>query len=268
MAVSEPQVQRVHLINTGEGKVLCGTNELDLQDVGSLEGNCVLTTTRRSIPIMDGNPKVPVGAIIDEETVTFGFVMKEQFTDDILKQLGYGTSKRTLTTTTSSESRENEEKVLWGTNWATLKGRNIATSPAPVVTDTGATPTTYSEGTDYEIDYTEGKIRRLSGSSIDDGERVYVDYTYTKAANREYSIGGDMSSPSEFYFRFILTRQNGYRYMVDCYRCIFANPTVQNFNRGGFNTREVVLQLLADNTKPAGERFYKVVDEFDANLGA
>ena len=40
--------------------------------------------------------------------------------------------------------------------------------------------TTYTEGTDYEVVYPTGEIRRLSSGSITSGQKVYVSYQYIK----------------------------------------------------------------------------------------
>lgn len=58
-----------------------------------------------------------------------------------------------------------------------LTKTHIATSPAPVVTSSPA-GTTYVAGTDYEIDYTLGRIRRIAAGSIAATDEVLVSYTY------------------------------------------------------------------------------------------
>lgn len=58
-----------------------------------------------------------------------------------------------------------------------LAHRNIRSSPAPVVTNTAET-VTYTEGTDYTIDYNEGKITCLSTGSMAANTGYLIDYTY------------------------------------------------------------------------------------------
>lgn len=54
--------------------------------------------------------------------------------------------------------------------------RNLDANTPPTVSDSGDT-TTYTEDTDYVIDYRNGRIRALSAGSITDGEDLLVDGT-------------------------------------------------------------------------------------------
>lgn len=47
-----------------------------------------------------------------------------------------------------------------------------------VVVKNAATGFVYTETTDYDVDYTNGKIKALSTGTIDDGRRLHVDYDY------------------------------------------------------------------------------------------
>jgi len=66
--------------------------------------------------------------------------------------------------------------------WVDLAGRNI-NAGSVVVTDSGGS-TTYTEGTDYEINYRLGMLRALSGGAITDGQSILVDYS-TSAVSGE-----------------------------------------------------------------------------------
>lgn len=62
-----------------------------------------------------------------------------------------------------------ESVVMIGTDWNTLRFKDV-TKGTLQITDVSGTRL-YTEGVDYEVDYLEGKIRRLEGSSIPDFSR-------------------------------------------------------------------------------------------------
>jgi len=61
--------------------------------------------------------------------------------------------------------------------WVKLSHRNLDPEDPPVVKDSSDT-TTYTEGDDYEIDYPVGRIKALTGGSINDGEQLHVESTW------------------------------------------------------------------------------------------
>lgn len=67
--------------------------------------------------------------------------------------------------------------VLTGTNWRNLSHANLVPDSA-VVAGNLSLDTVYIEGTDYVVDYEQGKVKRVSGTAIPDGGTVYVWYFY------------------------------------------------------------------------------------------
>jgi len=67
--------------------------------------------------------------------------------------------------------------------WVALDYKRL--TPGTVVVTTSPAGTTYTEGTDYVIDYAGGRIKTLSGGSISDGASLLVDYTYTAVRKSE-----------------------------------------------------------------------------------
>ena len=80
-------------------------------------------------------------------------------------------------------------KVLNGTSWRALTNDEIVPGSV-VVADDAIRSNIYIEGTDYVIDYDEGKIRRETGGSISDGGTVYIWYLYytVHTKDTDYSI--------------------------------------------------------------------------------
>jgi len=67
--------------------------------------------------------------------------------------------------------------VLNGTNWRNLAHANLVPDSAVVAANLSL-DTVYIEGTDYVMDYEQGKIKRVAGTAIPDGGSVYVWYFY------------------------------------------------------------------------------------------
>ncbi len=100
-----------------------------------------------------------------------------------------------VTNTGASITDEVITVIAKGTYIALAK-RKIAASPAPVVTNSAGS-TTYTEGSDYKVDYDNGLIYVTSASTIAAGT-LKVDYThenytgYSIAARTESNITGKL----------------------------------------------------------------------------
>lgn len=86
----------------------------------------------------------------------------------------------------SSGSVTDESVVVYLDKWTKLANVNISETPA-VVADDGS-GTTYTEDTDFEIDYRTGMIRGITGGAIGDGDTVEIDYSFDAISG--YSIVG------------------------------------------------------------------------------
>ena len=73
--------------------------------------------------------------------------------------------------------------------WKKLAQKHI-TAATVVVTGTGGTPT-YTEGTDYEINYRIGAIRPIIGGAISAAAALEVDYDHTAPTGKTLTIGAD-----------------------------------------------------------------------------
>lgn len=83
-------------------------------------------------------------------------------------------------------------KILTGTNWRTLEHDDLVPNSV-VITADQALDTVYIEGTDYVVDYEQGKIKRVTGTSIPSEGTVYVWYFYftVHVRDTDYEIGYD-----------------------------------------------------------------------------
>lgn len=89
---------------------------------------------------------------------------------------------------------------LSGTNWSELDHKHLVSGSDIVKNSSGST--TYKRGIDYEIDLENGRIRRLSGSTIPNNSTVKVGFVYAGWSFRE---GEDI-----FSLKFGSSRRNIY----------------------------------------------------------
>lgn len=246
--------QQKNMIGNGNGYSQIGSATTDLQELGSLEGNVVETVTREELVIEDGEPKLTIDKRVIRETAALSCTLKEKRLRDVCTQLGLPSTD--VTTLTSSDiAVTNEQKKLYDTSWAHLYGWPVKTSPAHTVTDGGATPVTYVETTDYVLDKTNGLIRRVSTGSISHGATVYINYTYTRPAGRKLVFGGRNSTLIDRYLRFVYIHpDNTYADITEYPKASPGPSTVQNYNSGAMNTRELTFTAIADFTQDEGAR--------------
>jgi len=80
--------------------------------------------------------------------------------------------------------------------WIDLGKKQIS---SVVVTDSGGT-TTYTEGTDYEVDTANGLLKVLSGGSITDGQALLVDYSYAAVTIKKVGAASATTVKGHIYF--------------------------------------------------------------------
>lgn len=111
-----------------------------------------------------------------------------EFIDDLVKALESGASSEEIdegaeenraSAPWSSVYREarDEEVTLNETQYEPLTFQRIVPRTESVRSEKDG-GTFYSRGTDYEIFYKSGELRRLSGGAITDGQKVFIDYVY------------------------------------------------------------------------------------------
>jgi len=258
MPVSLVTVQRPNLIGGGTGLVQIGSvssppaGNMNLQDVGSIEGGIQENLVREYREIWDKQPLVLVRREVVKEYMEISFVLKEIWVKDLTRFFGLNPTSKVVEQGSGSETITDEIKVLWGTYPARLYGRNISSVSYVSASSGGSSP--YSSS-DYSIDTTEGTIRRTSSSSIPDGGSVYLKYTYTRPKRRYINLGGD-SSVNSFYLRIIYIQPDGNRHIYDYYKVVPRGGLVLVKSDAGINKYRVNLIALADiDSKSAGNYY-------------
>jgi hypothetical protein len=85
-------------------------------------------------------------------------------------------SERVKTIDSSTPYNDGSNK-LSGTSWKSLDHEYLVPGTVVVASDT-LLSTVYVEGVDYVMDYAGGKIKRVAGGDIGDGDSVYIWYMY------------------------------------------------------------------------------------------
>jgi hypothetical protein len=87
----------------------------------------------------------------------------------------------TVTDNTGTQTVTNTTVTADVGNWsADLEGYNVVQTSETVYwynSSSGANET-LTEGTDYEFDYDDARVKPLSGGSVSDGDTLYVSYDY------------------------------------------------------------------------------------------
>lgn len=96
-----------------------------------------------------------------------------------------------VTDSTGVQTVENETVTADVGNYSGLTGYSVDSSSEEVVwyNSTSGQNETLVEGTDYEFDYEESRIKPLSGGSVSDGETLYVSYDYQATSETVATIG-------------------------------------------------------------------------------
>lgn len=255
-------IQSKTQVMSGNGFLQIGTSSTNLQDVGGLEGDTNISIIRQTIPMQDGQPQLEVKEEVVAESCRVACVLKEKNLEILARQLGYATSEIDDTTYSagSTVAVTDESKNLYEENWAHLYGCPALASPAIVVESTDPTPITYTEDVDYVIDLAHGAIRRIEGGAIADGQQVYVSYSYTQKIARGLHVGGK-STKEDCMVRFVYTRSDGMRHILEIAKAYPADEVVQAFRTGNWNLRDLAFTAIADMTKSEGERLIKMWHE-------
>jgi len=247
-------LQQKSMIGNGNGYLQIGTATTNLQEIGSLEGNSVETLTREILPIEDGEPKLLVENRIIRETAQISCALKEKRLRDVCIQLGLPS------TDVSDEIAAevivtNEQHKMYDDSWVHLFGMPIKSSPALTADDGGATPISYSTDTDLEVNKDLGMVRRKTTGTITNGATVYFDYTWDRPKRRKLVVGGRATTLNDRYLRFVYMQpDNAHRDITEYPKASPGPSTVQNYNSGALNVRELTFAAVADFTQAEGSR--------------
>lgn len=105
-----------------------------------------------------------------------------------------------ITTNAGSVTDETLQDVKQGF-WYKLSKEKIKKVPAVVVTDDATSTTTFTETTDYIIDYEAGAIYIVPGGGIAGGKNLKIDYSYEASEIYQMSAGAKYSIQGILWFK-------------------------------------------------------------------
>ena len=175
--MSEVRVEGVFdmYVDDGSGELNVGTIKTGTFSVGKKtidfkDGLTGLSTERYLLP-----PDIKIKATL------------QNFDADVLEKL-FHTTKSAVSSSTVSVT--DEAVTLSGTHaagdWVSLDYGRDGISSVTITSSDGAT--TYTENTDYVVDYEDGRVSRLSAGAITDGQSILVDYTYNTETGEKVTI--------------------------------------------------------------------------------
>ncbi len=126
-----------------------------------------LTTVRKHLQ----DASVGAAAIENEEQILNGTAISQ------LAHKSLTSDSEEVKTLDMASPHATAATVLTGTAWKNLEHEDFVPNTM-VVTADQALDTVYIEGTDYVVDYENGKLRRVTGTSIPDEGSVYIWYYY------------------------------------------------------------------------------------------
>lgn len=257
MTTKLPGVQRLETIDLGDGILFLGTlntafDSDDLNEVGGIAATAQVTFLNEFKSLELGSPQRTTKVMKYKDGVQVKVSIYEVVIERLRERLGFGTLATTLQGT---DVITGEQKILYGTSWAQLQNDTILVSPVPTVTDGGATPVTYSSTTDYELDRTNGIIRRRSGGIILDGQRVYCNYSCTRGQKKTLTV--PMSTTINYIpVRFVSKREDG-KWILDLYKAVPpSGNVVWDINFAEFNTLDMEFIAEPDLTRAITDQLY------------
>jgi len=127
----------------------------------------------------------------------------------------------------------------------------ISTATKPVIASTGGSPITYTEGTDYTVNYDRGLIKILPTGTITDGEALTIGFTSVAYTNQ--TILSHTQAVFQGHFMFI--GNVPYGSMLNLYGYCFITPNGSlNFADTDSNPIEMAFDLtfIPNTAYPTG----------------
>lgn len=265
IAKNYPVITNDDDVHIGDGYMFLGDANTDYDEtaiysVGCIRGTSTFTPIIETAQLKAGSPR----ALTIVEPQEVGCSLKVTFVElnavRLSKIFGMGT---VTDKATSTPSVTDEQVYLYNNYFMRLIGSNISDAPAPTVTDGEASPTEYTEGVDYEIDYDNGLIRRILTGSIADGQKVYVSYTYSRKAYKELKMGVE-TSINTYPLLYVVPMKNQGRIKIKIWKAVPTEFGELPFQSDEFSQIDVTFSALADRTKSPDNMFYNIDWEYSA----
>ena len=168
---------------------------------------------------------------------------------------GTGTSAEIITLYDSAEGDPIAQPIKYGP--VLFTGSTPAAGSNPVVKDSTET-TTYTIGTDYQIDPVTNTIIRLTGGTITANQVIHLTSYYYNQNNAETLSGGGQADVIQSAVRFFHPYKDGRALMFTMYQASPTGTTSLPFEEIAYSHAEFEMMGIADFTRASGDHLYSL----------
>jgi len=123
-------------------------------------------------------------------------------------------------------------------------------------------PTPLTEGTDYNVDPSNGGIIPLDTENYSTDTAYYVNYTYETVARKRLKVGGSSDEAPAVQLTIRKKTAGGKIREFTIWKAKVTNGMDYNMAEGDFHELPIEMEMLADTTKPEGEQLM-IIDEYE-----
>ena len=238
--MSEVRVEGVFDLYVDDGG---GEKNFGTVKVGSI------TAGKKTIEFKDGLTGLPTERYLLPPDVKIKATL-QNFETDVLDKLFHTTRTAVSSSTQTVTGESVTVSGSYGAgNWVSLAyGRDgISSVTVKDKTDT----TTYTENTDYVMDYEDGRIARISGGAITDGQELHVSYTYNTQTGYKITIPTSIRSTT-FVVRLSHETMAGKTITIKLWKATVTADVEWGFNLAESSEIPVEFSALKDSTNGIG----------------
>jgi len=123
-------------------------------------------------------------------------------------------------------------------------------------------PTPLTEGTDYNIDPSNGGIIPLNTENYEAGTPYYANYTWQTVSRQRIKVGGSADDVPEVQLVVKKKMANGKIREFTIWKAKVTNGMDYNMAESEFHEIPLEMEMIADTTKPEGEQLM-IIDEYE-----
>lgn len=123
-------------------------------------------------------------------------------------------------------------------------------------------PTPLTEGTDYNVDPSNGGIIPLDTENYTVDTPYFVNYTYTTVESKRIKFGGSATDTPEQQLKIVKKMANGKTRVFKIWKAKVTNGLDYNNAESDFHELPFEMEMLSDESKPEGEQLM-VIEEYE-----
>lgn len=243
-----PVVTNDNDLMIGDGYLFLGAHDADFSDqtlelAGCLNGTTTVTTQIEKARLEAGSPQMLIRVEPQRINLEIQVTLIEINMKRLQKVYGFGDL---ATAQADTVTVAGETVPLAGKYWTRLAG--YAITGTPVVRSAETYATVYTAGTDYQIDTTNGLIRRIPTGSIPNFSEVAVYYTWSRPARETLNLGTS-ATVGRYPLKFVVPMPDGRRWSLRIWKATPNDSGSLNFQPDQFTQNSISFTALADRTQ-------------------